>query len=188
MFLQDRGYINACKIHVSIVQYSHVQRKPGDSQKFHKPKVKVLYLSCFGGGGRRVGLSSSRLSSIFPSNYCKLGLRTHLPSSFDAALPGFDSFVYEDLDQKALTWTCSNWEKAKTGSKNTITTTVMTSIACICIYSYNWNWDISSTICCTFCGICHSDGDHRRSTNSDWTRHLKRLRSSPSQDFNHNWP
>lgn len=149
--------------------------------------MKVLHLSCFGGGGRRVGLSSSRLSSRFPSNYCKLGLRTHLPSSFDAALPGFDSYVYEDLDQKALKWTCSNWEKAKTGSKNTITTTLMTSIACVCIY--NWNWDISSIIYCTFYDICHSDGDHRCSTNFDcWTRHLKRLRSSPSQDFNHNWP
>ena len=87
--------------------------------------------------------------------------------------------VYDDIDQKALKWTCSNWEKAKPGSKNTITTMAMTSIAYVCIY----NWYRY-----TYYSICHSDQDQRCSTNFDWTRHLKRLRSSPSQDLSHNWP
>ena len=93
-----RGYINACKIHVSIVEYSHFQRTVNRviPKKFHKPKVKVLYLiRLFWGCGqkqiyvdeclhfrdliflvnscipihRRVGLSSSRLSSRFPPNH-----------------------------------------------------------------------------------------------------------------------
>ena len=82
MFLQARGYINACTLHVSIVQYRHVQRKPGDSQKFHIPKVKVLYLSCFGGAEELVYHHHDiQIPIKLLDMMCKLGFRTH-PSSW----------------------------------------------------------------------------------------------------------